>query len=66
MRMLSEAEIATMPPAGDGPVPLPGIAELAAGAAELLDRSDIILAVTDETRALGVTRVLEAMAFALS
>lgn len=60
--MLSEAEIATMPPAGDGPLPLPGIAELAAGAAELLDRSDIILAVTDETRALGVTRMLEAMA----
>ncbi len=59
--MLSQAEIATMPPSGDGPVPLPGIAELAAGAADILDRSDIILAVTDETRAMGVTRMLEAM-----
>ncbi len=37
------------------------IAELAAGAADILDRSDIILAVTDETRAMGVTRMLEAM-----
>jgi transcription-repair coupling factor (superfamily II helicase) len=58
---LSHAEIATMPPSRDGPAPALGVAELVAGAAEILDRSDILLAVTDEARALGVTRMLSAM-----
>ncbi len=62
MRSLSEAEIATMPPSGDGPHPLLGVAELAAGAAERLERADIILAATDETRAMAVTRILTAIA----
>ncbi|WP_322963789.1 TRCF domain-containing protein [Sphingomonas fuzhouensis] len=60
--MLSEAEIATMPPSADGPGPVLGVAELAAGAAERLAISDIILAVTDENRALAVTHMLGAMA----
>ncbi|WP_294235281.1 TRCF domain-containing protein [uncultured Sphingomonas sp.] len=61
MRTLSEAEIATLPPSGDAHHAPLGLAELAAGAAEILARADIILAVTDETRALAVARMLGAI-----
>ncbi|MDY0957556.1 TRCF domain-containing protein [Sphingomonas sp. CFBP8993] len=60
--MLSEVEIATLSPSEDAPHVKLGIAELAAGAAEVLEHNDIILAVTDETRALATVRMLEAMA----
>lgn len=59
--MQSDAQIATQPPSHGGPHPKLGIAELAAGAAEILALSDIVLAVADETRAHAVARMLEAM-----
>lgn len=62
VRKLSDTQIATMPPVGDGPIPLLGIAELAAGVAGHLAKDDVLLAVTDETRAIAVARMLAAMA----
>ncbi|WP_230482909.1 helicase-related protein [Sphingomonas sp. Leaf21] len=51
-----------MPPSGDAPHVTLGVAELAAGAAERLARGDIVLATTDETRAMAVVSILTAIA----
>lgn len=61
MRTLSEADIATLPPTDHKPVPQTGIAEIAAAAAELLGTSDLLLALTDEVRAIAVSRMLAAL-----
>ncbi|MGR6329571.1 helicase-related protein [Sphingomonas sp. XXL09] len=61
MRTLTEAQIATLTPRADGPQPVVGIAETAAAAAALLADQDLLLAVTDEVRALAISRLLAAL-----